>query len=135
MLRGVAAVVAGFVTMTLIVMAGSIGLMAAFVPGGLRAMRGMHGGQPAPTPTPTPQYYLLNLTMSLLAAMIGGWVTARVAGVPAGPYLAALAGIILVMGFVSASIEKASQQPTWYKVVIPLVGVAGVALSALVTMR
>jgi hypothetical protein len=53
MVRGVAAVIAGFLIMAAIVMAGTFALVAAFVPGGVAAMRAMRDN-PAAMPKPTP---------------------------------------------------------------------------------
>jgi peptidoglycan/LPS O-acetylase OafA/YrhL len=130
MLQGVGAVVAGFVAMTIVVMAGSMALMAAFVPGGLAAMKTMRDN-PSTMPKPTPRYYVMNITLSLVAAMLGGWLTGRIAGPQPQNYLVALAVVILAMGLVSAFSPGSGMQPKWYKLLIPVIGVAGIALSTL----
>ena len=95
----------------------------------------------------------INLPLSFACAVLGGWVTARIARRP-GP-VKALAVVILVLGLGMAlahifmddpaasgetadratsgtlsSFEAASEaiQPPWYNFVIPFVGVAGVLL-------
>ena len=132
MLRGVLSVVAGFITMTVIVMAGTMALMAAYVPGGLGAMKAMREN-PSAIPTPTPRYYVMNIALSLVAAIVGGWLTTRIAGTPATGYVIALALVVLAMGLVSAFMTRSGTQPGWYKALIPLIGVAGVAIGGSLT--
>lgn len=133
MLRSIIAVVAGFVAMALITMIGTMAIMTAVVPGGLKAMRAMGDAGGAGMPAPTPRYLAMNIALSLVAAILGGWITARVASRAASGHLIALCVVIVLMSVVSAFGAGSSRQPAWYKVVIPLVGVAGVALSALLT--
>jgi hypothetical protein len=129
MLHSVGAVVAGFAGMALLVMAGSFVIIAAIVPGGLAAMR----SNPATAmPKPTARYFIMNIALSLLAAIVGGWVTARIAAREVNAHLMALAAMILIMGIASAMTSGAAQ-PRWYKLLIPPIGVAGVAISALLT--
>jgi hypothetical protein len=126
MLMSILSVVAGFVAMSVLVMAGTIALTAALVPGGVAAMRA--SAQPA---APTRPYLAANLALSLVAAVVGGWVTARLAPRAPGGHLIALGALLLVMGVVSARMPQAHLQPPWYRVTIPIVGIAGVGLSAL----
>jgi hypothetical protein len=127
MLRSIGAVVGGFATMALLVMIGSLALIAAFVPGGLAAMRTSGTGA---MPTPTPRYYVMTIALSLLAAVAGGWVTAHVASRAISGHLIALGAVVLVFGIVSAFMSSQTPQPGWYKMLIPVIGVAGIALSA-----
>lgn len=129
MLRSIGAVAAGFVTMVILVMIGSIAIAATTMPGGIAALKQVQQGGPAPTPTL--QVYVMNIVMSLVAAFVGGWVALRLAGRAPVGHLAALAVVVLLMGLVSAFVPGSASQPTWYKLLIPLVGVAGVAASAL----
>jgi hypothetical protein len=115
--------------MSLLVMAGIVAWMAAFVPGGLRAMKAMRENSSA-MPAPTPAYYAANIALSLAAAIAGGWVTARLAGTARTGSLIALGVAVLVMGLVSARTTPSGAQPGWYKILIPVIGVAGVAISA-----
>jgi len=135
MLRSIMAVVAGYATMAVVVMLGTIAMMAALVPGGLKAMRAMRDGARAAMPAPTPRYLAMNIALSLVAAILGGWITTRIASRAVNGHLIALCVVVLLMSVVSAfaSGSGSSLQPAWYKFVIPLVGVAGVALSALLT--
>ena len=98
MIRGVAAVIAGYVIMATIVMAGTFALVAAFVTGGAAAMRAMRDN-PAAMPTPTPRGYVI-----------------------------ALAVVVLAMGLVSGFAPGSRAQAAWYKLTVPLIGVLGVAI-------
>lgn len=135
MLRSIMAVVAGFSTMAVVVMVGSIAIVAAFIPGGFSAMRALRDGTGAAMPAPTPRYLVMNIALSLVAAILGGWITARIASRAVNGHLIALCLVIVLMGVVSAfgSGSGSSVQPAWYKFVIPLVGIAGVGLSAMLT--
>jgi hypothetical protein len=132
MLQSIGAVVAGYAAMVVLVMAGSMAWMALRVPGGLKAMREqMKSGGAAAMPTPPPSYLAFNLALSLFAAALGGWVTRGIA--PSAPtrHLLALGAVVVVMGFVSSRAPGSGRQPSWYRLVIPLVGLAGIALSTL----
>ena len=132
MLHSIGAVVAGYAAMVVLVMAGSIAWMALRVPGGLKAMREkMKSGGAAAMPTPPPSYLAFNLALSLFAAALGGWVTSGIAPSAPTSHLLALGAVVIVMGFVSAGKPGSERQPGWYKVVIPVVGLAGIALSTL----
>jgi hypothetical protein len=114
--------------MVVIVVVTMFAAMAAFVPGGLAAMRqNMDAGAMAPTP----RYMAINLASGFVAALIGGLITARIAPRSPNGHLAALAAVVLAMGVVSAFMPGADRQPSWYKLVIPIMGVAGIAASAL----
>jgi peptidoglycan/LPS O-acetylase OafA/YrhL len=128
MVRSIAAVAGGFIAMTILVMAGTMALVAAFVPGGLAAMRGAGA---ASAPSPTPRYYAMNIALSFLAALVGGWVTTRIAIRTPAAHIAALGALLLAMGAVSAFSPGNEQQPGWYKLLIPVVGICGVAASLL----
>ena len=119
MLRSVAALFAGFVAMTAVVIIGAIVATALFIPGGLASMR---------TPTAmtlTPSYLVANIVVSFFAALLGGWITAGVARHSHGIHAATLAAIVLVLGVVQAT-ASVEGQPRWYGSVIPLIGMMGV---------
>ena len=100
---------------------------------GMRArMQAARAGGAVDTPAPPTSYLAGNIILSLLAALVGGWVTARIAERAASGHLIALCVVIVVMGFVSARMPGSERQPAWYRFAIPLVGVVGVALSSLV---
>lgn len=127
MLSSVWAVAAGFLTMAVLVMGGTLLLLKLFAPGMMEAMR---SGSFTPPPL-TPGYLARNLGLSLLAAAAGGAVTLRLA--PASPigHLLALGAVVLVMGLVSSRSPGSSHQPGWYRVTIPFVGLGGILLAAL----
>lgn len=127
MIRGIGAVVAGYATMVVLVMVGLFALVAALVPGGLATMKTMREN-PQAMPL-TPGYLGGNLVVSLLAAVVGGWVTLRIAPATANRDVVALAAVVLVMGVVSTRMEGAQFQPSWYRIAIPLVGILGVVMS------
>jgi hypothetical protein len=129
MLKGVAAVAAGFIIMIVAVMAGSMAMMAAFVPGGLAAMKTMREN-PAVMPDRTPRYYVMNFAIALVAAILGAWVTSKVAGPAPRGQLIALCVVILAMGLISAFTPGSAMQPNWYKLALPFIGVTGVAITA-----
>ncbi len=120
-LHGIGAVLAGFVAMSIVVMIGTAVASQLLIPGGMAAMR---SGSPASIPA---SYLTANLVISLLAAVLGGWLTARLAPMHVHWHVYALAAFLLVMGLVSAKMMS-SAQPGWYAKTIPFVGVAGVLL-------
>jgi hypothetical protein len=128
MLRSISAVLGGYVAMAGLVLGGTAIAAAALVPGGLDAMR-------TPATGPLPNSYLsANVAVSLLAAVVGGWVAAAIAQSNAGFHVAALAALILLMGAVSGRTAGA-KQPSWYPWAIPLVGVVGVTLGWALRVR
>lgn len=129
MLRSIGAVAAGFVTMAILVMVGSAALAAAVMPGGLSALKAAQQG--VTVPAPSPQMYVMNIAMSLVAAFVGGWVAMRLAGRAPLGHLAALGCVVLLMGLVSAFTAGNAAQPVWYKLLIPVVGVVGIAASGM----
>lgn len=127
MLGSIWAVTAGFLVMTVLVILGSMVLARLLVPGAMQAMR---SGEMTMPPLTT-GYLAGNLTLSLAAAVTGGYATLRLAPTSPAGHLLALGLVVLVMGVVSAKSPGSAHQPAWYRVVIPLVGVSGVALAAL----
>ena len=114
-LRSIAAVVAGFGFMASTVMVGTMLASALFVPTG------------AAPRDPLPVVYLVaNLATNLLAAVFGGWLAARIgASAPFG-HAVALAAITAVLSIGAVVQAPAAGQPTWYAVVVGVIGVAGV---------
>ena len=104
-------------------------LVAVLVPGGLRAMRAAAEAKSA-MPEPPVLYYAANIALSFAAAVFGSWVTAQTGAPAPRNQLIALGAVILGMGVVSAFSADAKRQPTWYKWLIPLIGIAGVATGA-----
>jgi len=129
MFQSVLSVVVGYLVMAIIVMIGTIALAAAIIPGGLSGMRNAQ----APPP-PSKGYLYANLALSLVAAVVGGWLTARMAPNAPFTHAAVLAAFVVAMGVVSARNEKA-RQPSWYPWTIAIVGVAGVLIGGVCELR
>lgn len=122
MLKSIASVITGYLAMAAVVMIGTIAAAAAMIPGGLAAARALEGQPPR-------NYLYANLALSIVAGVLGGWVTARMA--PGSPlaHAAALAALMLVMSVVSAK-SQARKQPSWYPWTIAAIGIAGVLIGA-----
>jgi len=129
MLRSVGAVVAGFVTMMVVVMIGTLAATAAFVPGGVRASMSATAG-------PLPASYLAaNLLVSFLGAATGGAMAARLAPTSPWMHVAGLAALLLVLAVPSALRGSSPGQPGWYPWVIGLIGMGGVVVGAAIAGR
>lgn len=124
MIRSMFAVVGGFVVVMAVLLGGTaVGTQLIF-PGGLA---GAVGAPPEATP---PTYYALNIVVSLMGAVLGGWVTARMAP---GREMAHVFALALLMIFMSLPTvlgygETAHLQPIWYKWLLPVIGVGGALL-------
>jgi hypothetical protein len=70
----------------------------------------------------------MNIALSLVAAIVGGWAAARIAGAAPRGYVIALAVVVLAMGLVSGFAPGSRAQAAWYKLTVPLIGVLGVAI-------
>ena len=123
MLRSIASVVIGYLAMAVFVMAGTIFATAVLIPGGFAAAKNLSGDPPK-------NYLYANLLISFAAAVLGGWLCARLA--PAHPLIHAivLAALLLVMSLVSAK-SQADRQPSWYPRTIATIGVLGVVLGGM----
>jgi hypothetical protein len=146
MVRPVAAVILGYLGMAVWVML-SVGIAWRFL--------GQDFALDAQTNRATAAWLALNLPLSFIGAMLGGWLTASIAKVKAVPAVRALALLVLVLGLMMAVSETmrdptgtisesdaqeapamiGSQQPTWYTFVIPFVGFAGVMLGGSIRSR
>jgi hypothetical protein len=66
------------------------------------------------------------LVVSALAAVMGGWITARLAG---GAEMAHAAVLAAIMGAITVTVslgERPEGQPGWYAPVVGLLGVLGI---------
>jgi hypothetical protein len=112
-LRSIFAVLAGFLTMAIIVM--------ALTPVTVKLMH-------LKTGAPTAGYLALNVAYSLAAAFAAGYVTARIAACHPIQYGIALAVLMALMSVVSY-FHYRGQQPVWYQsllcVVPPVCAIAG----------
>ncbi len=127
MLKTIESVIAGYLAMAAVVMIGTVAAAATMIPGGLAGAKALD--------RPPPRNYLLaNLVVSFVAALVGGWVTTRMAASRPGLHAIALAVLVVLMSVVSAR-SQAKQQPKWYPWTIAVVGVAGILLSLIFTAR
>ena len=78
---------------------------------------------------PSAAYLGVNMGLGLLAAMLGGYVTARLAPQNPRNHIAALGGVILILGVLSA--RAGGMQPAWFRFGIIGIGLAGAALGGL----
>jgi hypothetical protein len=124
MVRSITAVVGGLVGLVMIVMAGTLAATALLVPGGLSA-----GMSQPPAGAPVPRAYLAaNLLFSLLGALAGGWITAKLASSAPGTHVLVLAGIMLAMSIATLVQGAQRGQPGWYPLAIVAIGVTGVLM-------
>jgi hypothetical protein len=116
-LRSILAIVAGFVTMVIVVM--------VFTIVSVKALHLQSGH-------PTPLYLTLNVAYSVFAAMAGGYVSARIAMHHPLHHAYFLAGLIELLSLVSYFHYHGSQ-PLWYQLMLcivpPLFVIAGAVLS------
>jgi len=78
---------------------------------------------------PTTGYLYANLVLGLLAAALGGYVTARLAPQNPRNHIAGLGAVILALGLLSA--RAGGLQPAWFRFGIIGIGLAGAALGGL----
>ena len=118
--RGIAAVVAGFIVFIAIVR-----MLAALA------------GSLSPD-APAMGYLMLSLIWSIAAAVLAGYITARIAGSHEFPYSAALGLLMVVAGVISMRQEGISK-PGWYQITIagcgPVSAMIGAALRMLTKTR
>jgi hypothetical protein len=112
-LRGILAVIAGYIVLVGIVDAANYALQAV-EPGWFLA------GAP-----PTQAYLAVNIAYSFVAALIAGYVTALVAKQPKLQSVYVLAAVSLAMAILSALTADADQ-PRWYQIVRALLMPAAV---------
>jgi hypothetical protein len=90
------------------------------------------------TDTPPANYLLLGLVLTVVAAVLSGFITARIAGSHEFPHAAALGLLIILLSFISMRQEGASQ-PAWYQIAIagcgPISAMIGAAIRLLTKPR
>ena len=133
MLHVVLAVAAGYIAMAALVIMGTLAATALFVPRGVAAMRGSGTTQ-------LPRSYLAaNLTFSLVAAVAGGWVTARIAPTTRVGAIAGLVALVIVLNLSTRFGKQAGAspsqrgQPSWYQSIILAISLVGVLIGASLT--
>jgi hypothetical protein len=117
--RGVAGVLFGFIVFVAI-----IRMLSAFA-------GSLTNAAPA-------NYVLLSLVWTVAAAVLGGYISARIAGSHEFPHAAAVGLLIVALGFVSMRQEGASR-PGWYQITIagcgPISAMIGAAIRLLTKSR
>lgn len=122
-IRSIAAIIAGFGFMASTVMVGTIIATALFIPGGLTAASA--GAVPASLPL---GYLAANLTVSLLGAVLGGWLAARIATHAPFAHAIVLAAIVASLSIATLMSAPQGPQPAWYSVTVGAIGALGVLL-------
>jgi hypothetical protein len=112
--------------MALVVILGTLAATAALIPGGLTPANLEAVANEPPSGT----YLAVDLLTALVAAIVGGWLTARLA--PAVPlrHVGAL-GIVMVLVAIPTALGKGaagSGQPVWYCAVVVTIGLIGILL-------
>jgi hypothetical protein len=83
-------------------------------------------------------YLLVSLVWTITAAVLGGYITARLAGSHEFPHAAAVGLLIIAMSFISMRAEGASR-PDWYQITIagcgPISAMIGAAIRLLTKPR
>jgi hypothetical protein len=120
-LRSVAAIVAGYGFMAVTVTVGIIIATALFAPAGMPPAENGTAASRLPV-----AYLAANLVISLLGAVLGGWLTARIAAFAPFGHAAALAAIVATLTILTVATAPAGTQPAWYPIVIGSLGVVGV---------
>ena len=120
MFRSIFAVLAGYVAMSLAVMAGSAVLSAVF----------HDNSRTAETRDVPTLSMILELIWALPSAILGGFVTAHLARRARAAHAVALAGLVLVLAIGFALIDMGDPIPIWFRVLLPVVAVAGVLVGS-----
>ena len=131
MMRSIICVVAGFVVVMAVVIGGTAAATELIVEGGLE------GAQNRPASELPPTYFAANLIVSAMAALLGGWVTARMAPDREMIHVLALAFLIILMsvpGIVGYG-PSAAAQPDWFVYAMPVLGVGGAILGGWLRSR
>ena len=130
-MRSIICVVAGFVVVMAVFLAGTAAATELIVPGGLsQAVNELPAAAPA-------NFYAANLVVSAMGALLGGWVTARMAPAAEMAHVLALALLVLLM-CVPALLgygPAAAVEPMWYKVALPVLSVGGALLGGWLRSR
>jgi hypothetical protein len=127
-MQSVLAVLAGFVTMTVIVIVCTVVLARAW-------MSSPQGGYDVDARSLPPAYLTANLLCSAFAALAGGYLTAVLADNAPLAHGIALAVLMMVMSAFSMR-QSAGRQPRWYAMtlmlVMPLIAIGGAFLQTVI---
>jgi hypothetical protein len=120
LLRSIAAIVVGLGFMAATTAVWMIVANATLLPGGPDVAK--------PAAVRLVTYLYVNLAVCGVGAILGGWLTARLA--PSSPYghSAVLAAIVAVISVPSATGAPAPYHPQWYPAALGLIAVLGVLL-------
>ena len=119
-LRSIAAIAIGLGFMAATTAVWMIVANATLLPGGPEAAK--------PSSARMATYLYLNLVVCGAGAVLGGWLTARIARSSPYAHAAALAALVAVISIPSATGAPAPAHPGWYPAAIGLVAVLGVLL-------
>jgi hypothetical protein len=125
MLRSIGAVIAGFAAMAIVVVVGVAAAARMFIPGDAPS-----AGSGSAMPQLTSSYMVANIAVSVIAAVLGGYLTARIGLRAPMAHGMALGILVVVMGIATALGSPNDGQPGWYRVALPLLGLTGVLLGA-----
>ncbi|HET9455388.1 MAG TPA: hypothetical protein VFO66_13975 [Gemmatimonadaceae bacterium] len=119
-LRTAVAILCGFLAMSLVVLSGTIVATTLFITGGLETV--------SRPDTPLPALYLAaNLGISLVAALLGGWLASRLD--PPGGWrpVIGMAVLVLVMSVANQAVPRSSSGTpvAWYPWALVVIGVVG----------
>ena len=117
MIRSIIAVVAGYIMMT-------VGVMALFA----------IWFQGDPNAKPSQSFMVFTLGYGLACAIVGGYATAVIARSSPMAHAWALAGLVAVMSIVSMVMFK-GQEPLWFQISNTGMGVTGVCVGAFLRSR
>jgi hypothetical protein len=130
-MRSIICVVAGFVVVMAAVVAGTAAATELIVPGGLiDAAMGPRSALP-------PEYFAAKLAVTTVGAVLGGWVTARMAPSREMVHVGALAALVLLMalpgllGYGTAQMD----QPVWFIYMLPVLGISAAILGGWMRSR
>lgn len=123
MLRLVAGVLAGFLLSTALIIGADMGAVRLFSTG--------EGGIPT---IPESRIIAINLSISILFGLLGGWLAAVVAR---GREMAAGAGLAAVrlLAFAASAPNVRGRQPEWYLITLLVIGISSALLGAWIVAR
>jgi hypothetical protein len=130
-MRSIICVVAGFIVVMAVWLMGTAAATELIVEGGL------FGAATGPRSALPPEYFAANLVMSAMGAMLGGWVTARMAPNAEMAHVLALASLMILAslpGLLGYG-ESQADQPQWYIWALPILGVSGAILGGWLRSR
>jgi len=121
MMRSVVAVIAGLVvTVGLVIVLSILSASLLRLPAGS---------------APTPLYLVLNLLSAIFSGMVGGSVAVRLAPDRLQGHVFVLALVILLMSLPTLLSAPAPGQPSWYGLVISIIGPTSVVLGGFLAIR